>query len=273
MTDTATRVPTVAETMARLAPPVFDTVDAERQHRRQRLAAGFRLLAKFGLTTGVAGHITARDPEHPDRFWVNPLAVPFGHIKASDLVLVDEAGVVVSGGDVIINGAAFAIHSQIHKANPQLNAACHSHSPWGRPWSATGRLIEPTSQDACAFFGAQALIGDFSGVVLELGVGAGIGQAFRQPSPSAGGITVAVHANHGHISAGETVDEAVYWFILFEQMCQSQMRLEATNRPYHVLSDEVATKTNSQTGSHYAGWIGFQNMYAEIVAEQPDLLD
>ena len=262
---------TVEETMRLLAPPVFDDVDAERRHRKERLAAGFRLLAKFGLTTGVAGHITVRDPAHADRFWVNPLMMPFSHIKVSDLVLVDDTGTVVQG-QAIVNAAAFAIHSQIHKANPQLNAACHSHAPWGRPWSATGRLVEPTSQDACAFYGAQALIGGFSGVVLELDVGEQIGAAFQRPTESPSGITVAVHANHGHITAGETVDEAVFWFILFEQMCQSQMRLEATNRPYHVLDHDVAATTNQLTGSHYAGWLGFQGMYTEIVAEQPDLL-
>jgi hypothetical protein len=51
------------------------------------------------------------------------------------------------------------------------------------------------------------------------------------------------------------------------------MRLEMTNRPYHVLDDAIAASTNQLTGTHYAGWIGFQGMYADIVAEQPDLLD
>jgi len=44
-------------------PPVFKTLAEERQHRKERLAAGFRLFAKFGFDEGVAGHITARDPE------------------------------------------------------------------------------------------------------------------------------------------------------------------------------------------------------------------
>ena len=65
----------------------------------------------------------------------------------------------------------------------------------------------------------------------------------------------------------------VFWFVLYEQMCESQMRLEATGRPYHVLSDEVAASTAQMVGSHYAGWLGFQGMYAEIVADQPDLLE
>jgi hypothetical protein len=45
-------------------PPIFQTLAEERLHRKQRLASAFRLFAKFGFSEGVAGHITARDPEH-----------------------------------------------------------------------------------------------------------------------------------------------------------------------------------------------------------------
>ena len=44
---------------------VFDSPEQERLHRKQRLAAAFRLFSKFGFDEGVAGHITARDPETP----------------------------------------------------------------------------------------------------------------------------------------------------------------------------------------------------------------
>ncbi|HKY76459.1 MAG TPA: class II aldolase/adducin family protein, partial [Acidimicrobiia bacterium] len=40
-------------------PPTFDSVEEERLHRKQRLAAAFRLFAHFGYEEGVAGHITA----------------------------------------------------------------------------------------------------------------------------------------------------------------------------------------------------------------------
>src|SRR3954463_9018603 len=62
--------------------PTFDSPEEERQHRKQRLAAGFRLFAKFGFEEGVAGHITARDPIEPDTFRVNPFGVPFAHGRA-----------------------------------------------------------------------------------------------------------------------------------------------------------------------------------------------
>src|SRR5258708_39688129 len=41
-------------------PPVFGSSREEREHRKQRLAAAFRLFSKFGLDEGVAGHITSR---------------------------------------------------------------------------------------------------------------------------------------------------------------------------------------------------------------------
>ena len=45
------------------AVPEFSSVDQERQHRKQRLAAALRLFGRFGFDEGAAGHITARDPE------------------------------------------------------------------------------------------------------------------------------------------------------------------------------------------------------------------
>ena len=73
-------------------PPTFATFEEERRHRKERLAAGFRLFSKFGFDEGVAGHITARDPEDPELFWVNPFAVHFGHISVSDLICVNSQG-------------------------------------------------------------------------------------------------------------------------------------------------------------------------------------
>jgi ribulose-5-phosphate 4-epimerase/fuculose-1-phosphate aldolase len=262
----------VDETMRRVRPPEFADLAGERRHRLERLAVGFRVLARRGLTTGSAGHISARDPEFEDRFWVNPLSMPFSKIRVSDLVEVDATGQVVDS-DAVINAAAFAIHSRIHARNPRVVSACHSHSPWGRPWSATGRLVEPTSQDACAFYEAQVLIGGFTGVVLGLDVGDAIGEAFARPSDESSRITVGVHANHGHVAVGETVDEAVFWFVLYEQVCESQMRLESTGRPYEVLDHEVAAATAKQVGTPYAGWLGFQSMCTEILMEEPDVLD
>src|SRR5437764_1291771 len=122
--------------------PSFADPAQERTYRKQRLAAAFRLFSRFGFDEGVAGHITARDPERPDHFWVNPFGMHFSHIRVSDLILVNHKGEVVDG-NMPVNAAAFAIHSQVHAARPDCVAAAHAHSLYGKSWSSLGKLLDP----------------------------------------------------------------------------------------------------------------------------------
>jgi ribulose-5-phosphate 4-epimerase/fuculose-1-phosphate aldolase len=245
-------------------PPTFNNVEDERQHRKQRLAAGFRLFSRFGFDEGVAGHITARDPELTDHFWVNPFGMHFGHIRASDLILVNHHGEVVQG-DRPVNAAAFAIHSQVHAARPDVVAAAHSHSPYGKCWSSLGRKLDPITQDVCAFYGDHEVFDDYTGVVLDIEEGKRIAHAL-------GDGKAVILRNHGLLTVGHSVDEAVWWFITMERSCQVQLMAEAAGTPV-LIEPEMAERTSGQIGSHLAGWFSFQPLYDRIVREQPDLLD
>jgi len=204
--------------------PTFASAEEERQHRKQRLAAGFRLFAKFGFEEGVAGHITARDPIEPDTFWVNPFVVPFAHVRASDLIRVDHSGEVVEG-DYNVNTAAFAIHSQVHAARPDVVAAAHSHSPYGKAFSSLGIPLDPLTQDACIFYEDHTVITEQGGaVVLEVEAGHQVAKAF-------GSNKAAIHQNHGLFTVGESVDEAVFWFVSMERTCQAQLAAMAAGDP------------------------------------------
>jgi ribulose-5-phosphate 4-epimerase/fuculose-1-phosphate aldolase len=245
-------------------PPTFASVEQERLHRKQRLAAGFRLFGKFGFEEGVAGHITARDPEHPDRFWVNPFAVPFAHIRVSDLICVDHAGQVVEGRHHV-NTAAFAIHSQVHQARPDVVAAAHSHSTFGRALSTLGQTLEPITQDVCAFYEDHALFDDYTGVVTDLDEG-------KRIAHTLGDNKAVILRNHGLLTVGQTVDAAVFWFITMERSCQVQLVAKAAGQVVHI-EPEQARKTHEQVGGEFVGWLSFQPLYEKIVREQPDLLD
>src|SRR5437899_9427681 len=147
--------------------PKFDDPADERRHRKQRLAAAFRLFGQFAFDEGVAGHITARDPERLDHFWVNPLGMSFKQIRVKDLLLVNDRGDVVEG-DWPVNAAAFAIHSQVHAARPDVIAAAHSHSVHGKAWSTLRRPLDPLTQDSCAFYEDHSGYHDSTGLVLDL---------------------------------------------------------------------------------------------------------
>lgn len=240
------------------------TIDEERLHRKQRLAAAFRLFGRFGFDEGVAGHITARDPELLDHFWVNPFGKSFKQICVSDLLLVSHTGEVVEG-TAPVNGAAFAIHSQVHAARPDVVAAAHSHSVYGKSWSALGRRLDPITQDACAFYDDHSLFDDFTGVVLDLEEGRRIGTAL-------GDGKAVILRNHGLLTVGHSVEEAAWWFITMERSCQAQLLAEAAATPV-LIDAAVAAATAQQVGSPTAGRFSFQPLWDVITAEQPDLFD
>jgi ribulose-5-phosphate 4-epimerase/fuculose-1-phosphate aldolase len=246
-------------------PPVFSTVEEERLHRKQRLAGALRIFGKLGFSEGVAGHITARDPEHTDCFWVNPFGMNFRHIKVSDLILVNHHGQVVEGRRPV-NRAAFIIHAAVHAARPDVIAAAHAHSVYGKAWSALDRPLDMITQDACAFFGDHVVVTAGGGaVVLEEAGGAALAEGL-------GMNKAAIHRNHGLFTVGETVDEAAWWFITMERSCQAQLLAEAVSKP-HIIDDDTARYTFEQTGFHLAGWFSFQPMWDEIVRTDPELFD
>jgi ribulose-5-phosphate 4-epimerase/fuculose-1-phosphate aldolase len=251
----------------RLPPrfPKFDDVEDERRHRKQRLAAAFRLFGQFGFDEGTAGHITARDPELADHFWVNPLGMNFKQISVKDLLLVNERGKVVDG-NWPLNAAAFAIHSQVHAARPDVVAAAHAHSLYGKAWSSLRRPLDPLTQDACAFHGDHAVFDDYTGVVLDVEEGKRLAHAL-------GPHKAVILSNHGLLTVGQTsVDEAAWWFITMERSCQAQLLAEAAGTPVLIDRDQ-AEKTAKQVGQPIVGWRQFQPLYDWIVATQPDLLD
>ena len=218
-------------------------MDDERRLRKQRLAAAFCLFGHFGFDEGSAGHITARDPELLDHFWVNPFGMSFKQIRVKDLILVNHTGDVVEG-TWPVNQAAFAIHSQVHAARTDVVAAAHAHSLNGKAWSSLRRPLDPLTQDSCAFYGDHEVFDDFTGVVLDLEEGKRIAHAL-------GDNKAVILANHGLLTAGHTVDEAAWWFITMERTCQAQLLAEAAGTPV-LIDPEQAEKTAGQVGSPLA---------------------
>ncbi len=245
-------------------PFVERSTEEERRHRKQRLAAAFRIFGRLGFDEGVAGHITARDPEHADRFWVNPFGMSFKQIRVRDLIEVDHTGEVVYG-TWPVNGAAFAIHSQVHAARPDVVSAAHSHSVHGKAFASLHRQLRPLTQDACVFFNDHGLYDGYGGVAYDVDEGKRIATALGEHK-------AAILANHGLITVGQSVDEALFWFVTMERTCQAELLAMAAGHP-EPIPDDVAKQVYEMVGTPLAGWFSAQPLFDWILAEQPDCLD
>ncbi len=248
-------------------PPKFTNVHDERRYKKEILAGSFRLFSKYGYDEGAAGHITFRDPEFPDTFWVNPFGIDFSQICVSNLIRCNKDGDVVEGKHPV-NRAAFAIHSKIHIARPDAVAAAHSHSLYGKTWSVLGKKLDPITQDSCAFFNDHALYNDYGGVVFDLDEGQRIATAL-------GDKKAVILQNHGLLTVGKTsLEECVWWFISMERCCKVQLLAESAShgKPLNIISDEAAKQAFQIVGTPFAGWFQFNMLYQRIKKEQPDFL-
>jgi ribulose-5-phosphate 4-epimerase/fuculose-1-phosphate aldolase len=247
--------------------PRFDSIAAERLHLQQRLVAACRAFALQGFDYGFAGHLTIRDPEHPDLYWTNPMCVHFAQVKVSNLILADHQGRVVEGRHAI-NRAGFVLHAAVHEAHPDILAMCHAHTVYGTAFAALGRPLEPISQDAAAFFEDHVVIRDEAGqVAVEEKAGLAVSDWFK-------GVKAAIHQNHGLLTASRhSIEAAAFWFIALERCCKQQLIVQASGDQPLLVPPDKARYSREHVGSEYIGWLHFQPIYEHLAATQPDMFD
>ncbi|MFE6975362.1 class II aldolase/adducin family protein [Streptomyces sp. NPDC057682] len=248
-------VPVPLDQLRFAMPPVHAGPDEERAHRKERLAGALRLFGEFGYEDGVSGHITARDPEYADCYWVNPFGVPFDGLRPEELILVNGDGQVVEGRHHV-NQAAFAVHAQVHRARPDVVAVAHTHSVHGRALAALGELIEPITQESCAFYEDHALYDAYTGVVVDEDEGHRIAAAL-------GPRKAIVLRNHGLLTVGDSVDAAAWWFLTMERSCRVQLAARAAGKPV-LIEHRDAVATREQLGSDLVAWINYQPLWRRI---------
>ncbi|CBF77164.1 hypothetical protein AN4605.2 [Aspergillus nidulans FGSC A4] len=177
---------------------------------------------------------------------MSSLGLHFGIIKPSDIILVDETGIAVGGNRTRpANAAGFLIHSALHKSRPDVNAASHFHSTYGKAWSTFVQPLEMLNQDVAIFYvKAQSVYKEFGGVVLEEDESAALASALGKE-----GIGM-ILKNHGLLTVGSTVDEAAYLFLLMWKSCQIQLAADAAaaaGREKVYICDEFARFTFENT--------------------------
>jgi ribulose-5-phosphate 4-epimerase/fuculose-1-phosphate aldolase len=247
--------------------PTFATHAEERLHRKKRLVAAVRAFALHGFDYGFAGHLTVRDPQHPQLYWTNPMAVHFSQVRLSNLILADHEGKVL-GGSHALNRAGFVLHASVHEAHPDIVAMCHAHTVYGTAWASMGRLLDPITQDAACFYEDQVVIKDEGGAVtVTPDAGKAVAAAF-------GNHRAAFHQNHGLITASRhSIEDAAFWFIALERCCQVQLLVEATGRTPVSIPPERARYSHEHVGNSFIGWLHFQPIYDQLVQMHPDMFD
>ena len=239
-------------------PIATGSVDDIRAQRLRQTALGYRIFASYGWGDDGAGHITARDPEQTDHFWVLRTGIAFGAATVADLVLVGPDGNAVAGHPSRrYNTAAHNIHHPIHMARPDIASACHTHTGYGTPLSARCEPLRMMSQEACAFHDANSVYDGEDLDVRDTDGGKRIAAALDDN-------TLVLLANHGLLTVGESVASAVGFFYLAERAAEVQVKVPEGR----VVSDEAAATTATRVGSEDSGRLVFQNLVMSRIGDR-----
>jgi ribulose-5-phosphate 4-epimerase/fuculose-1-phosphate aldolase len=218
-----------------------DRVAAERDRRQREMVAGYRIFASFGWGDDGSGHISARDPEHTDSFWLLRRGVAFAGATVEQLALVgpDGRGADDAGAEVAINHAAYCIHGPIHDARPDVVSVAHAHTGYGTPFAALARPLRASSQEACAFHRCQAVFEGDELDIVDTAAGARLAAAL-------GPSRLLVLANHGLLTTGATVGQAVAFFVLAERAAEVEVKAGDSAR---VVRDAAAAEVHRSVGT------------------------
>ena len=226
-----------------------------RAERQRDVALGYRLLAAQRWGDLGDGHISARDPERTDCFWMLRWGVSYHEARVRDLVLVGPDG-ELAAGDGAINRAAYYIHHPILEARPDAVSATHVHTGWGTPFSAEVRPIEPITQEACIFFEDHAIFDDEEVQIQSTEGGKRIAVAL-------GRSRAIILRNHGLLTVADRVDESVGSFVHMERVAEAHLKAPAAK----PISAEAARFAQADLRRHGPGRVGFWSLVARHIGD------
>lgn len=246
--------------MNQAAANTREDIEKERLKRKTHVALGYRLLAAQRWGDMGDGHISARDPEKTDCFWFLRYGVSYHKATVDDLVLINPQG-ELEDGEGPINPAAYYIHTPLLEARPEVVSACHIHTGWGTPFSAEVRPIEPITQESCIFFEDHAIFDDEEVQIQSVEAGARIAAAL-------GDNMAVIMRNHGIMTVGEQVADAVGLFVTLERVCESHMKV----RNAKPISPEAARFAKQDLIKYGPGRLTFYSLIERHIPD-PSVVD
>ena len=203
------------------------------------LAAALRLAVRCQFHEGIDNHFTYGLPGRQDRYFLHPYGLHWSEIRASDIMVVDEAGHVVEG-EGIAETSAVCIHGPVHRAHPEGRCVLHTHMPYATALAMVeGGRLEPASQTALMYYDDVAYDPDYSGLADTVAEG-------ERLAGIMGDKRVLLMANHGALVVGQTVAEAFHRLYFLERACQAQVYAMSTGRALKLIGDNMAAATKVQ---------------------------
>ena len=204
---------------------------------REKLINGGRVLVDEGQGDYVWGHISARLPDNPNRFLMKPGCIGIEEMTGDNIITVDIEGDKVSG-DWPRHNEVY-IHSEVMRAKPEINCVIHTHPEHAIAFSSLGKTLQAMSNDGTMFSAGVPVFSETTDLITDQPRGKAVAK-------SLGDRSALILRNHGIVTAGRSIEEAVWLALKLERACRVQLLAEAAGGPKLLADGEDLTKKSKR---------------------------
>lgn len=207
----------------------------------QSLALGAHLLDSDGHGRSLLGQVTARS-DAGDTFMTLPFGDGLDEANPHDFVVFDRQLNPVGAKRIVHPGVRF--HVWIYERRPNVRAIVHTHPPHTVALAMTHQPLRTISMDSAMLYGDVAYLEHWPGTPEGDEEGELIANAL-------GGKGAILLANHGLLTVGKNVQEAVYRALFFERAAAAQLLASATGELRDVTPEAAASGRHAMTRDSY----------------------
>jgi len=207
---------------------------------RELVALGCRILGANGHDDYIWGHVSARDLD--DRgVWMKAAGFGFEEITAEQIILVSFDGEVLDGD--CPRHVEWPIHTEVMRARPEVGGVVHSHPPHSIAIGASGQPVRPVSHAGTMFVPPDVpRYTKTAELIVTTDMGAEI-------AATLGDQHALLLVNHGIVTAGKDVRDAVIRAVLLEKAAHQQILLHTLGGPERWSSDEESLRKREMVWS------------------------
>ncbi|MGC0372201.1 MAG: hypothetical protein DGJ47_000908 [Rickettsiaceae bacterium] len=202
---------------------------------KQNLSYAYQIIAKLGLDDHTYTHLSAR-PKGANYYYILPFGLRFSEVTADSLLKVSLDGEILEGGEESYNKTGYIIHSTIYKARPEINSIFHLHTIASVAVSAMKDGLLPISQWALHFYDDISYY-DYNSLALDKDIYENDIMNALQDNK------VMFFRNHGFITCGNTIEEAMFYCHHLEYACKTQVSCLSMQQEIIQPNHDICIKT------------------------------
>jgi ribulose-5-phosphate 4-epimerase/fuculose-1-phosphate aldolase len=201
---------------------------------KKKLVICYRSLAQRKMDDLTYTHLSARSSKG-NSFFMQPFGLKFEEVTVESLIEVSFDGKIIHGTSSQYNETGYEVHASIYKFRSDINASFHLHTTSGVAVSSMKFGLLPISQFALHFYGMVSYH-DYNSLVLHQN------RNKKKLVDDLGKNKVMLLRNHGTLTTGSSIEEAMFYTHHLEQACKVQVQALSAGYDNLIIPNEEACK-------------------------------